>query len=340
MKIIFNALKWISLSLGLLIALVLLAGFTVKCFAPSAHPPGELVDVGGFKLHVHATGERNEKPTLVLEAGAGAPGEYYHWISEGLKDSLRVVRYDRAGIGYSELANTPRHPETVARELHQLLELSGESPPYLMAGHSYGGHYIRIFTEMYPDEVAGMVFSDATHPESSQRTNLPEEPWFVQPLYHIAAVLGDVGVLHLVDQMVGPILWAPGLPEEQLQRMKDYTKSGKYLRGYLEGDDRWGSELGTLAAQTDNFGDLPIQVFSGTNLNEALLIKMGLDPNHIRTQRANMQQELADLSTEGEVFFMDGGHVTIFTLPEQADFICRHILRRWSPDKEASDLTQ
>jgi len=69
--------------------------------------------------------------------------EYYHWLSEGLKDSMRVIRYDRTGIGYSEASNTPRTPETIAHELHQLLEEAGESPPYIMAGHSLGGPYIR-----------------------------------------------------------------------------------------------------------------------------------------------------------------------------------------------------
>ena len=340
MKIIFKVLKWIGIAFGLIVTGIILAGLITRFLTPKPSPTGELVDVGGFELHINATGERNNKPTLVLEAGAGAPGEYYHWISEGLKDSLRVVRYDRAGIGYSELANTPRHPETVARELHKLLELSGESPPYLMAGHSYGGHYIRIFTELYPEEVAGMVFLDATHPETSQRMQLPEEPWFVQPLYRVAVVLGDLGVLHLLDQCVGPILWAPGLPEEQLQRMKDYTKSGKYLRGYLQGDDRWGKELRTLAGQANDFGDLPIQVFSGTNLNTEALIKRGLDPDHIRNTREELQQELASLSTQGELFFMDGGHVTIFTLPDQADFICQNILRRWSSGKKASSIAQ
>ena len=327
MKKILNVFKWIAKSIGALLALIILAGLTFRLFAPKPQPPGELIDVGGFKLHINSTGEKNNKPTLVIEAGAGAPGDYYHWLSEGLKDSIRVVRYDRAGIGYSELGNTPRHPETAARELHKLLELAGESPPYIMAGHSYGGHYIRIFTQLYRDEVAAMVFLDASHPETSERLNLPPEPWFLKAIYKIGAVLGDVGVLHLYDRTYGPILWAPGLPEEVTNRMKDYTYNGKFIRGYLKGDYKWGDILEEVSSEANNFDSLPIKVFSGTHLNEKALIRMGLDPVKVRTGREELQQEIADLSSEGELFFLDAGHVTIFTLKEHADFICEEIIQ-------------
>ena len=327
MKIFLKILKWLSLSIISLVVLILLTGLIFRLFSPKPQPPGELVDVGGFKLHINSTGEKNNKPTLVIEAGAGAPGEYYHWFSEGLKDSMRVVRYDRAGIGHSELANTPRHPETVARELHQLLELAGESPPYIMAGHSYGGHYIRIFTQLYPDEVAAMVFLDSSHPETDERMNLPPTPWFVNPIYKIGAFLGDLGVLHLFDKNYGPILWAPGLPDSIINRMKDYTYNGKYLKGYLKGDNKWGNSLEKMAAAANDFGSLPIKVFSGTHQNDKVLTRMGVDPVNFREERKKLQQEIADLSSESELFFLDAGHVTILTLKEHADFICQEIIQ-------------
>jgi len=326
MKIFKKVLKWIGISIGSLLLIVILAGLATRLFILKPIPPGKLVDIGGHKLHINSTGEKNNKPTLVIEAGAGAPGEYYHWLSEGLKDSIRVVRYDRAGIGYSELGDIPRHPETVARELHKLLELAGESPPYIMAGHSYGGHYIRIFTQLYPDEVAAMVFLDSSHPEAHKRLNLPKEPWFVNPIYKVGSVLGDLGVLNLFDRSYGPILWAPGLPEEILNRMKDYTFDGKFIKGYLKGDDKWGSTLGKMSSEANDFGSLPIKVFSGTHQRDEILQKRGIDPENFRTQRAQMQQEIADLSSKGELFFVDAGHVTIFTLKENADFICKEIL--------------
>jgi pimeloyl-ACP methyl ester carboxylesterase len=40
------------------------------------------------------------------------------------------------------------------------LEKSGVKPPYVMVGHSFGGIYVRVFANMYPREVVGMVLID------------------------------------------------------------------------------------------------------------------------------------------------------------------------------------
>ena len=331
MKVVVKIFKWMMKSIGLLILLIIVAGLVSRIFTPDPKPPGTLVDIGGFKLHINSVGEKNNKPTLVIESGAGAPSEYYYWLGEGLKDSMRVVRYDRAGIGYSDYSTAPRDPETIARELHQLLEKSGESPPYIMAGHSYGGHYIRVFTKLYPDEVAAMVFLDSPHPEESERLNMPEPPRFLNTMYYAGAVLGDLGVLYLFDRLLGPILWAPGLPEEVTDRYHDYTLNGKYLWGYLEEEKEYIA-LKAMSGKADNFGALPVRVFSGTNLNEKALRRIGLDPQKIRSERKKMQEEMANLSTNGKAFFLKGGHITIFSLKENADIICKEILSLISAD--------
>ena len=324
MRRLLRIFKWILKSIGLVLGVLILVGLAVRLFGPEPVPPGELIEVGDHKLHINAMGEKNNKPTLVIESGAGAPSEYYYWLGEGLKDSVRVIRYDRAGVGYSEPSDTPRDPENIARELHTLLERAGESPPYILAGHSYGGHYIRVFTKMYPDEVVGLVFLDSPHPDEGKRLNMPKEPWFVTPMYKAGAVLGDLGVLHLFDKMLGPILWAPGLPTEVTDRYTDYTVNGQYLWGYLE-EEKGYADLKIMAAQASHFGDLPIRVFSGTNLNEKALQKMGYDPEIIRKERAKMQDELAAMSSNGEVFFLKGGHITIFSLKKNADIICEEV---------------
>ena len=329
MKILKKILKWFGLSIGSLMLLILLAGLISQGFSPNPQPSGKLVDVGGYKLHINSTGVKNNKPTLVIESGAGAPGEHLHWLSEGLKDSMRVVRYDRAGIGYSELGNSQSNVETAVHDLHKLLELAGESPPYIMAGHSYGGHYIRIFTNLYPEDVVGMVFLDSSHPDSGDRMNLPEDPWFFDPMYQIGVVLGDLGVLHLFDKYMGPFLWAPGLPEEINDRTKDYTYDGKFIRGFLkrDGNDEWAESLTEMSSAANDFGSLPIKVFSGTHQRDEALRRFGVDPENFRKVRRELQQEIADLSSESELFFMDGGHVTIFSEKENADFICEKIFR-------------
>lgn len=326
MKTVWKILKWIGISLGSLLLLLILAGLTSRLFTPKPKPPGQLVDVGGFKLHINAVGQQNSKPILVIESGAGAPSEYYYWLGELLKDSVRVVRYDRAGIGYSESSDQPRDPETIAKELHELLERSGEKPPYVLAGHSYGGHYIRAYKQLYPNEVVGMVLLDAPHPDESERLKLPHSPAYLRPLYHLGAVAGDLGILNLHGQFAKrPLLWAPGLPDKVIEGYRDYVVDGGYLRGYIR-EEKKHKELVDLSRKISKFDTLPIRVFAGTNLNEPLLRKKGFDPKFIRTERAKMQREMASRSRNGKVFFLKGGHITIFSLKENATIISAEIL--------------
>ena len=295
MKYIKKILKWFSLAIGVFILIVVLAGLVSRVFTPEPQPPGQLVDVGGYQLHIQSTGAKNNKPTLVIESGAGSPGEHLHWLSEGLKDSIRVVRYDRAGIGYSDFGNSTSNVEDAAHDLRKLLELTGETPPYIMAGHSYGGHYIRIFTELYPEDVVGMVFLDSSHPNSSERLKLPSQPWFMDPMYKVGAVIADLGVLHLFDKIKGPILWAPGLPEEINDSTRDYTYDGKFIRGFLkrDGNDDWVENLLASSSASDDFGSLPIQVFSGTHQRDKALKRRGVDPEHFRKARRELQEAVS-----------------------------------------------
>ena len=327
MKTVKKIFRWSAKGIGGILLLLILSGLVSRMITNRPKPPGKLVDIGGFKLHINATGKRNSKPTLVIESGAGAPSEYYYWLGELLKDSIRVIRYDRAGIGYSESSDSPRNPETIATELHRLLQKSGEKPPYILAGHSYGGHYIRAYKQLYPKEVVGMVLLDAPHPDESERLKMPHSPRFLRPLYYLGAVAGDLGILNLYGQCAKrPLLWAPGLPKDVIDGYRDYSKNGSYLWGYIE-EEKEHRRLVNKSREISAFDTIPMRVFAGTNLNEPLLRKMGFDPKFIRKERANMQREMIGRSVDGEVFFLKGGHITIFSEKENAEFISKEILK-------------
>ena len=46
-------------------------------------------------------------------------------------------------------------------ELHALLQAAGVPGPYVLAGHSMGGFFARLYASTYPDEVVGLVLVDA-----------------------------------------------------------------------------------------------------------------------------------------------------------------------------------
>ncbi|MBS1874288.1 MAG: alpha/beta hydrolase [Acidobacteria bacterium] len=147
------------------LCLLAIAGATYQALAfraeahSSAHPK-RLVDAGGFRLNVYCTGQGS--PTVLLEAGFADSLESWRRVQPEIARFTRVCSYDRAGYGYSDPGPAPRTADKIARELHQALSNAGERPPYILAGHSFGGYLVRVFNGAYPGEVAGLVLVDAT----------------------------------------------------------------------------------------------------------------------------------------------------------------------------------
>jgi pimeloyl-ACP methyl ester carboxylesterase len=160
---------------GLLVVLAL-AGALYQTLASrhdrSKHPPpGSLVDVGSYRLHIYCLGAGS--PTVVLEAAQG--GDWLEWslVQDGIAEFSQVCAYDRAGLGWSDPVRSPLRSSQVARSLHTLLGKAGIEGPYVMVGHSIGGIYVRAFGNQYPDEVAAIVLLDSSHEE--QRRRFPQE---------------------------------------------------------------------------------------------------------------------------------------------------------------------
>ena len=123
-------------------------------------PPGKLVDIGGYRLHLNCTGRNG--PTAVLIAGAGDFSFDWGLVQPDVSRFARVCSYDRAGLAWSDPGPTPRTMLQDAFELHALLHAAGIKAPYVLVGHSIGGLIARVYAEQYPREVGAMVLVDAT----------------------------------------------------------------------------------------------------------------------------------------------------------------------------------
>ena len=80
----------------------------------------------------------------------------------------RVCAYDRPGTRYLDETLSPSTPvaqptsaKPAAADLDALLGASGEPPPYVLAGHSFGGPIVRLYAGAHPAEVGGLVLVDA-----------------------------------------------------------------------------------------------------------------------------------------------------------------------------------
>jgi pimeloyl-ACP methyl ester carboxylesterase len=130
-------------------------------------PPGRLIDIGGWRLHLNCTGSPvRRRPTVVLEAGAGDFSIDWALVQPGVARFARVCSYDRAGAGWSDLGPRPRTWRQIAYELHTALKKSGNKGPFVLVGHSLGGLMVRVYATQYRKDVAGMVLVDSTHEDA------------------------------------------------------------------------------------------------------------------------------------------------------------------------------
>jgi len=212
-----------------------------------AYPaPGQLVDVGGHRLHLNCTGSGS--PTVVLEPGLGGTSMGWAWVTPAVTTDTRVCVYDRAGRGWSEATDDPQHGANVATDLHTLLQRGHEPGPYVLAGHSFGGLYIRSFAAQYPDEVAGMVLVDSTAAGRPASTTPVRTSY--DPVRRVAALLPAVarfGVARLAGRISYDSL-PPAVQGEALAGAASAQYLDSYFTEFLEGD--------TATAQAGSLVDL------------------------------------------------------------------------------------
>ena len=134
------------------------------------------MDVGGYRLAVRCIGEGN--PTVVLETGLGAPGEYWAPVQQEIAGLTQVCLFDRAGRGKSDPVptTTPRTCADMLADLRALLRNAGILAPYVLVGNSIGGMNARLYAYRHPEEVAGLVLVDGSHQDQFTRMGeaLPE----------------------------------------------------------------------------------------------------------------------------------------------------------------------
>ena len=124
-----------------LVVLVVLVGIAYQAIGSTRDnrrfpPPGQMVDVGGYCLHIHSMGEGS--PTVVLESALGGSSLSWVLVRFDVAKFTCACSYDRAGIGWSDADPMPRTAQRIVNELHTLLTNARTKGPYVLVGHSFG----------------------------------------------------------------------------------------------------------------------------------------------------------------------------------------------------------
>jgi pimeloyl-ACP methyl ester carboxylesterase len=172
--------------------------------------PGQLIDIGGRRLHAQLMGEG--APGVVLEAGFPGAGTSLDWglVLPAISRFTTVIAYDRAGLGSSDPGPLPRSAASITSDLSALLARVRLPRPLVLVGHSGGGIIVREFCVSSGEAVAGVVLVDSSHEE--QRERLPSTSRELQQMRRlllVARALGRVGLLSAVVRMLGRRLLTP-----------------------------------------------------------------------------------------------------------------------------------
>ena len=299
-----RGLRWLTramLGIGALVVGLAATGAAFEAIAATRDaaaypPPGRLVDVGGHRLHISCLG--TDSPTVVFESGLANMSADWANIQPRAAATSRACAYDRAGIGWSDDGPQPRDPRRIAQELHTLLTTAGVPGPYVLVGQSFGGLYVRTFADLFPEDIAGMVLVDASHPDM----------WARAPAELTAAMVPSTGMglayrglAHLgFNRLTSSFPADCGLSPQHCGEERAWTVSARKTDAYVA--EMGAPDRDAQVRATRTVGDRPLVVLTATDhANE-----FGPYAAEVAPLWQQMQAELAALSTNSSHYVVEG----------------------------------
>jgi pimeloyl-ACP methyl ester carboxylesterase len=279
---------------------------------PVPKPLGQLVDLGGYKLHLLCTGKGS--PTVVMSAGSGDFSFDWDLVQPKIAEFTQVCSYDRAGEAWSDLGPKPRTRKQEASDLHRLLLSAGIRAPYVLVGHSLGGLVVQAYGADYPTDLVGMVLIDASNGNSMLNINgrLARMREFSQD----RPVPGPRSMVTPTD----------GLSPEEIQGIEDSIKKYDFMRPTIDPPyDKLPADVQKLqlwaisqpkhwvATQNEYFGEEGEALYEWSRKSECPLGDMDLivlsRGKDLDEEHTKIEEELTQLSRRGQLTIVKGaGH--------------------------------
>jgi pimeloyl-ACP methyl ester carboxylesterase len=139
-------------------------------------------------------------PLVVFEAGMSAPAASWVHTQRQVSAHARTLSYDRAGYGGSDVDPADRTLQRIVADLAALLDTLGERSPVVLVGHSWGGPILRLFADLHPERVAGLVFVDSTLVEAMPERNAK----LAARSFAVMTLLARIGATRLVMKATVP----------------------------------------------------------------------------------------------------------------------------------------
>jgi pimeloyl-ACP methyl ester carboxylesterase len=233
------------------------------------------------------------------------------------------VVYDRGGTGYSDPLPLPRTAAAVATELHELLRAQNLVGPYVLVAHSLGGAYAQRFAQLYPQEVAGLVWVDAYH--SDWDKFVPTEASLAAS-EQMAPQLEQIQQMRPATREMGNKLLADH-PKHVREALIDAHVSDEWLQiGFVE---RGGNYMAALAEERRSGLDLPdvpliTLTAGGTDTADQAMLSEHMEiVQKARDGKKRLDAALVNAVSHGEQRILDAGHT--FLIIDRSDAVVQAI---------------
>jgi pimeloyl-ACP methyl ester carboxylesterase len=279
-------------------------------------PPGQLVDVGGHAMHIHCMGEGS--PTVVLDTLSGGVSAYWAWVQPDIVRTTRVCVYDRAGRAWSS-ATPSVHVDQGVEKLHSLLTNAGEQGPYVLVGHSIGGLYALLFAHTYPQETAGVVLIDSSHPDQHSRyPELIESDKAALGMMQMATWAARLGVARLYFDLGGKLDMGD-LPPQAFAEASAWGSRADHFQSIVEEIQLAEANFDYAHTTLGDLGALPLAVVSADTVTTA--------NGDMFAKWSDLQADLVTLSTHSvHISVPDSNHTSLVFHPDHAVVTAQAIL--------------
>ncbi|HEY0823547.1 MAG TPA: alpha/beta fold hydrolase [Ramlibacter sp.] len=136
-------------------------------------PPIQALQTRAGRLTYVVSGQGS--PAILLFNGAGMSLEGWRPLYPEIEQLGTVFAWNRFGMQGSDAPGARQTGAVVIGSLRELLGYAGVQPPYVLVAHSLGGLFANLFARLYPQEVAGVLLLEATHPDDQDALKKHEE---------------------------------------------------------------------------------------------------------------------------------------------------------------------
>jgi len=282
-------------------------------------PPGRLVDVGGYRLHIQGSESATHKdgPTVILDAGLGDCSLTWSLVQQEIAKFTSVYSYDRAGLGWSDPAPTLRTSMQMVRELRTLLTNAEIKKPYVLVGHSAGGINALLFASQYPEDVAGIVLVDSAHEDQGSGR------------YPIFITVGPLTAPFGLPRLFSPLFLSTNPVFARDSRYPPVYRAiiarTNHVLTFRHEHMSFEQSLSEVRAEKKLLGDLPLTVVTASQPYQTA----GLSQAQAEwlLHQKTLQKELAQRSTSGKQIIVDNSsHFIQYDRPEVVIDVVREVV--------------